>query len=74
MPMRSPPSRAALLRAVKRHVWNDRWTFRGACALGLESLLAEEIGEIVPEAERSELHVDPGVVTWQAPFDAVYAL
>jgi putative N6-adenine-specific DNA methylase len=68
-PHRRPVSEAALLRAVKRHVWHERHRFLATCALGVEDLLEAEvralpdIDEVVPRS---------GGVAFLAPFDTVY--
>ncbi len=42
----SPPSPAALLRAVKRHVWGTSHPFVATCVLGVEDLLAAELATL----------------------------
>ena len=64
-----PSSDAARLRAIKRHVWPLRQRFVTTCALGLESLLAAEVGSLDGV---DEVATRPGGVTFEAPFDALY--
>ena len=64
-----PESEAARTRAVKRKIWNRQQTFRASCALGLEHLLAEEVGGLPDVAE---IQTVPGAVRFVAPFDTVY--
>lgn len=71
-PGRPPPaSPAALQRALKRRVWNARWTFQASTAAGLEPLLADEVRELLPG---ETLQVTSGRVRVEAPFDAIYRL
>ena len=63
-------SDAAIARAVKRHVWKSAWRMRASCALGLEDLLAREVGEL-PGVR--DAFVARGAVWWTAPFDTIYA-
>ena len=64
-----PPSPAARLRAVKRHVWLGRHRFLATCAVGLEELVAEEVARL-PGVDRPERRT--GGVAFDAPFDTVY--
>lgn len=70
MSRRAPASDAARLRAVKRRIWGVPQRFRASCALGIETLLAEEV-RALPGA--TELASAPGVVHATGPFDLVYA-
>ncbi len=67
--MHIPPTPAARLRAIKRHVWLGRHGFLATCAPGLESLAAEEVARL-PEAGAVEART--GAVAFEAPFDTVY--
>ena len=70
MSRRAPVSDAARLRAVKRKIWNAPWRFRASCALGIETLLSDEM-RALPGV--TELASAPGVVHATGPFDLVYA-
>lgn len=70
MSRRAPVSDAARLRAVKRRIWNAPQRFRASCALGIETLLADEM-RALPGA--TELASAPGVVHATGPFEMVYA-
>jgi len=65
----TPPTPAARLRAIKRHVWLGRHGFLATCAPGLESLLAAEVARL-PEVTAVEART--GAVAFEAPFDTVY--
>jgi len=65
----TPPTPAARLRAIKRHVWLGNHGFLATCAPGLESLVVEEVARL-PEV--SEVEARTGAVAFTAPFDAVY--
>jgi 23S rRNA G2445 N2-methylase RlmL len=71
LPERAAISEAARTRALKQHVWRVPQAFVATCAAGLESLLAEELGEL------PGLILDPpdrGRVRFRAKPEAVYAL
>ncbi|MBW6456704.1 MAG: hypothetical protein K0A98_12550 [Trueperaceae bacterium] len=65
----TPPTPAARLRAIKRHVWLGRHGFLATCAPGLESLVAAEVARL-PEVTAVEPRT--GAVAFEAPFDTVY--
>jgi len=64
-----PPTAAARLRAIKRHVWLGHHGFLTTCAPGLEALVAEEVARL-PNVATVETRT--GAVTFEAPFDTVY--
>lgn len=70
MSRRAPASDAARLRAVKRRIWTAPQRFRASCALGIETLLADEM-RALPGV--TELTSAPGVVHATGPFDLAYA-
>ena len=65
-----PPSPAARLRAIKRHVWLTPQRFLATCAPGLEDLLLTEVARL-PGVALGERRT--GAVAFSAPFDTVYA-
>ncbi len=56
-------------RAVKRHVWPQRFTFRATCALGLEGFAQAEL-EALPGVVMQQ--VGSGRLTFEAPFARVF--
>jgi 23S rRNA G2445 N2-methylase RlmL len=66
---RRPVSEAALLRAVKRHVWSERQAFLATCAIGVEDLLEAEVRTL---DGADEVVRRTGGVAFRAPFDTVY--
>ena len=65
-----PSSDAARTRAIKRHVWPRRQRFVATCALGVETLLADEVTAL------DGVHgvaTRPGGAVFDAPFDTLYA-
>lgn len=66
----NPPTPAARLRAIKRHVWLGNHRFLATCAPGLESLVVEEVARLPGIAA---VESQTGAVAFEAPFDAVYA-
>lgn len=66
-----PTTDAALERALKRRVWRERWTFQATGPAGLEALLADEVGELLPD---ESVEVTSGRVRFEAEFDALYKL
>ena len=65
-----PPSPAARLRALKRHVWPAQQRYLATCAPGIEDLLAVEVARL-PEID--VLTRRTGAVAFAATFDTLYA-
>jgi 23S rRNA G2445 N2-methylase RlmL len=65
-----PPSPAARLRAVKRHIWLGRHRFLATCAVGVEAWLEDEVAAL-PGVDAATRRT--GGVVFEAPFDALYA-
>jgi putative N6-adenine-specific DNA methylase len=66
----TPPSPAARLRAVKRHVWLGRHRFLATCAVGVEAWLADEVAALPGVGGTTRR---TGGVAFEAPFDTAYA-
>lgn len=63
---RSP---AALRRAVKRHVWAERFTFRATCAIGVEQFAQKELEALQGVVMQQ---VVSGRLTFEAPYARVF--
>ena len=68
--MPTPPSPAARLRALKRHVWPAQQRYLATCAPGVEDLLAAEVASL-PGVDAPTRRT--GAVAFEAPFDTLYA-
>jgi 23S rRNA G2445 N2-methylase RlmL len=67
----APSSPAALQRAVKRYVWGAHHRFFATCALGVEDLLAAELGAMPGVASAT---TDAGRVAFEGTIDAALSV